>query len=136
MRRRSLDKAPAGEWATSALAEAHSVRKLIQLSAFWRNNHQRGIGITLIEQRGDLDDVLETLTNRYDVMYEEAVRESRVAQLLTDIYRQLELLGWMDKSKTIPRANLLLAIGGIWLLERYGFLEPDEFNGLTLEFED
>ena len=112
------------------------MRKLIQLSAFWRNNHQRGIGITLIEQRGDLDDVLETLTNRYDLMYEEAVRESRVAQLLTDIYRQLELLGWMDKSKTIPRANLLLAIGGIWLLERYGFLEPDEFNGLALEFED
>ena len=30
--------------------------------------------------------------------------------------------------------NLFMATGNIWLLEKYGFLHSDEFNGLLLAY--
>jgi hypothetical protein len=56
--------------------------------------------------------------------------------LLTDIYTALASIGLADKTRPLPRSNRISAIGNIWLLERYGFLQPDEHNGLQLEFED
>jgi hypothetical protein len=112
------------------------MRKLTQLSAFWNRDQPHGISITLGAADGDLDHVLESVTHRLDALYARAVRESRAAELLTDIYSALSSIGLADKTRPLPRTNRLAAIGNIWLLERYGFLHPDEFNGLQLEFDD
>ena len=110
--------------------------RLVQLSALWRSDHQNGIGVTLTREFGDLDDLIATLTDDYDRIYQDAVRESRAAQLLTDVYAELATIGFADKTRPLPKSNLLSAVGKIWLLERQGFLQPDEHNGLHLEMED
>lgn len=111
-------------------------RRLVSLSAFWRNNHRQGVGITLTEDFGDLDEVLQIITSNYELMYREAVRESEVAELVSDLFAQLEAIGLADKSKPMPIHNVLLAIGNIWLLEKYAFLRSDEFNGLLLGYAE
>ncbi len=109
---------------------------MTQLSAFWNRNHPNGIDVTLLETDGDLDSVLESVTVRLDALYARAAKESRVAEFLTDIYTALTSIGLADKTRPLPQSNRISAIGNIWLLERYGFLQPDEYNGLQLEFED
>ena len=109
--------------------------RLVQLSALWQNDHQHGIGVTLTHEFCDLDGLITTLTDDYDRIYLNAVRESRAAELLTDVYTQLTSIGLADKTRPLPKGNLLAAIGKIWLLERHGFLQADEHNGLHLESE-
>jgi hypothetical protein len=110
--------------------------KLVQLSAMWQKNHRHGIEVTLTRDFGDLDDLMATLTEDGDRIYNSAVRQSRAAELLTDVYSQLLSIGLADKSRPLPKPNLISAIGKIWLLERQGFLQPDEHNGLRLEIDD
>lgn len=112
------------------------MRKLTRLSAFWERNQPHGIDITLHDNDGDLDDLLESVTQQFDHLYARAAHESRLAELLTDVYSALQSIGLADKSRPVPQSNRVSAIAGIWLLERYGFLQPDEFNGLELEFDD
>jgi hypothetical protein len=112
------------------------MRKLTQLSAFWNRNQPHGIEITLRANDGDLDDLLQAMTAKFDTLYQRAAHESRLAELLTDVYSALRSIGLADKSLPVPQVNRDSAIASIWLLERYGFLQPDEFNGLELEFED
>ena len=110
--------------------------RLVQLSALWQNDHLHGIDVTLTRKFGDLDELVATLTADYDRIYRDAVRESRAAELLTDVYTQLTSIGLADKTRPLPKVNLLSAIGRIWLLERHGFLQADEHNGLHLEIDD
>lgn len=111
------------------------MRTLVELSALWKANQQHGFCVTLDRSFGDLEAVLQSLTDRYQQLYDEAARKSRVAELLTELHTQLETLA-LDKSRTIPLHNQLSAIGHIWLLDYYGFIDPDDFNGLLLEFDD
>ena len=110
--------------------------RLAQLSALWHSDQQHGIGVILTREFGDLDELIATLTDDYDRIYQAAVRESRAAELLTDVYSELTTIGFADKTRPLPKSNLLSAVGKIWLLERQGFLQPDEHNGLHLEMED
>lgn len=107
------------------------MRKLIQLSAFFRNDKPNGIGVTLTEDIGDLDYILRIITDNYDVMYREAVLHSTVHELVDDLLQQLLIVG-VKKERSDP--ELFLAIGNIYLLSKYGFLRTDDFNGLMLTY--
>lgn len=110
--------------------------RLVQLSAMWQKNQQHGIEVTLTPDFGDLDGLMTTLTEDSDRLYSKAVRESRAAELLTDVFTQLTSIGLADKTRPLPRPDMISAVGKIWLLERQGFLQPDEHNGLRLEIDD
>jgi len=110
--------------------------RLVQLSAMWQKNQWHGIEVTLTRDFGDLDGLMATMTEDCDRLYRNAVRESRAAELLTDVYSQLASIGLADKSGPLSKRNRISAISKIWLLERQGFLQPDEYNGLRLEIDD
>ncbi len=108
-----------------------AMRKLIQISTFYRNDKPNGVGVTLPRELGDLDKVLNDLTTNYDLMWRQSVYESDTAQLVMDLIQQLEAIG-MTKDFTIHLG--LLAVGNVYLLEKVGHLKPDEFNGLQLVY--
>jgi hypothetical protein len=107
-----------------------AVPQLIQISAFWRNDKEDGIGVTLTQDLGDLDQVVAILKVSYDAMWRDAVYQSTTVPLVDDLVSQLRTIG---RSK--PHVKLetsFLVIGNVYLLEKTGFLKPDEFNGLQL----
>ena len=109
------------------------MRKLIQISAFYRNDKPNGVGVTLPRELGDLDKVLADLTTSYNLMWRQSVYESETAQLVTELVQQLEAIG---TTKDFTFRLGLLAVANIWLLEKIGHLKSDEFNGLQLIYAD
>jgi hypothetical protein len=109
------------------------MRKLIQISAFFRNDKSNGIGLTLPRELGDLDKVLLELITSYDLMWRQSVYESETAQLVTELVQQLEAIG---STKDFTLHLGLLAVGNVYLLEKVGHLKSDEFNGLQLVYVD
>lgn len=105
------------------------MRTLMQISAFYRNDQPNGIGITLTNDL-PLDTILLELRTNYDLMWRQSTFESEQAQLTKDLFGQLEFIG--RNKKPLGMHLALMAIGNIYLLEKIGALEGDEFNGLQL----
>lgn len=111
-------------------------RKLVQMSAFYKNNMPNGIGLTLESNFGDLDHILFHITTSYDLMYREAVQTSTLKKLVDDLFMQLNAVGHMPKTSKPENVDLVIVFGNVYLLERYKFLESDEYNGLQLAYMD
>jgi len=105
------------------------MKKLIQISAFWKNDKPNGIGLTLTDDL-PLDSILQEIQTNYDLMWRQSVIESETATLVRDLFAQLEFIG--KNKKPLGMELALMALGNIWLLENFGFIKPDEFNGLFL----
>ena len=108
--------------------------KLIQLSAFFRNDKPDGVGVTLTEEFGDLDDVLSTIKTNWDAMWRLAVQESNTRELIDDLFRQLDVITKFKEDGLGP-TEITILIGNLYLLERIGELTGDEFNGLLLVYQ-
>jgi hypothetical protein len=112
------------------------MRKLILLSAYYRNDIPQGLGVTLTDLEGDLDDAFSVLKESYDAMWKEAVRDSNSGQLVVDLYEQLNDLIQIRHRRPLRLKEALLAIGNIYLLEKICELKPDEFNGLMYGYAE
>lgn len=108
-------------------------RKLVQISVFWRNDEPDGIGVTLTQNFGDLDFILNTIVEQWDEMYREAVYHDSTEKLIQDLLRQLEQLRTVDKQLLDFQAIGIL-IGSIHLLEKLGRLPKNDFNGVLLAY--
>ena len=104
--------------------------KIIQLSAFYRNDKPDGVGVTLTEELGDLDHAFWQLRDSYDAMWREELDNATTATLVADLLGQLDEIGQNKSHLELPMA--LLVIGNVWLLEKIGALKADEFNGIQL----
>ena len=106
------------------------------MSAFYKNNLPTGIGLSLTSDFGDLDHVLLHITSSYDLMYREAISRGNLKQLVRDLFKQLDLIGIMPKTKQPENMDIVIVFGNIYLLEKYRFLKSDEYNGLQLAYMD
>src|SRR5688572_27953806 len=103
-------------------------RKLLAVSVFYRNNVPGGLGFTLTEDLGSLEQIIEALSDHYEKMYRQAVQRSELKQFIEDLFAQLDQLG--QRKESLPLRDLLIATGNVMLLEKYGFIKGDEFNGM------
>lgn len=112
------------------------MKKLVQMSAFYKNDKPNGVGLTLTEEFANLDHILFHITTSYDLMYREAVQTSNLKRLVADLFDQLDAIGAKPKDHHIDDVDLVLVVGNVYLLERYKFLKGDEYNGLQLAYMD
>jgi hypothetical protein len=108
--------------------------KLIQLSAFYRNDRPDGIGITLNRDFGNLDSMLEILQATYTLMWTEAQASNGLPELISDLRDQLDCVARQKPSYSIQ--SVCLVIGNVWALEHFGQLKTDDVNGLFLAYAE
>lgn len=113
------------------MAKTH--RKLIQLSAFWKNDQPGGIALTLTQEFGDLDFAFNTIRTNYEEMYAHAVLTRSVEVLIQDMLSQLELFA-ARKVENMDMEAAFLTIGNVYLLEKLRRIPTDEFNGLMFAY--
>jgi hypothetical protein len=104
--------------------------KLQAISVFYRNDQPNGIGLTLTDAFGPLERVIDTLADHYELMYREAVQRSELRQLIKDLFGQLDHFSSPENKNRLKLKDILLVIGNVILLEKYGFIKADEFNGM------
>ena len=109
------------------------MRKLIQLSALYKNDQPDGVRLTLTEEFGDLDLLLSSIRDGWDGMWLRAVRHESTDSLVRSLREHLDEAGRSGKpiQTTITACRV---IGDIYLLERVGALRSDEYNGLLLAY--
>jgi hypothetical protein len=108
------------------------MRRLMQISAFYKNDSPKGLGLTLTEDAGDLNRIISVLQEHWDLMWRESVANSESGQLVNDLRGQLNALSGSKDELSFEQG--LLVIGNVYLLEKTGSLKPDEYNGLQLVY--
>jgi hypothetical protein len=111
-----------------------AMKKLIQISAFWKNNVPEGLGITLDDSFGDLDEFMQIIEVHYDLMWSETEKANdlpNLIQLLRD-----QLLAIASDKPLYDLSAISMIIGNVYLLEQHGQMITDEFNGLQLAYVD
>jgi hypothetical protein len=110
------------------------MKRLVQVSAFYRNDEPDGVGVSLFEDFDDpyLDEVFNGIKSNYDKMWRVAVFESDTRKLIDELKGQLESIGSANKEVSVAKAAIV--IGNVYMLEKLGELVPDEYNGLWLAY--
>lgn len=111
------------------------MRKLVQLSAFYKNDQSNGVRLTLTEEFGDLDLLFSSIRDSWDGMWLRAVRLENTESLVRSLREHLDEVGHSSE----PIRTLITAyrvIGDIYLLERVGELKSDEYNGLLFAYRN
>lgn len=102
-------------------------RKLILISAFWKNDKPTGFGmIYKFEDKADTD-VFVKMCDEYIKHYNEADPTDRLAQI-SEYEEQLN--NHKEWCLDIPGFEICL-IGNVWFLEYMGFITVDNFNGFV-----
>jgi hypothetical protein len=120
---------PVSQTETSDVHARHS-----NLSLLYKNDKAGGTGITLTDDIGDLDMILNDMTTNWELMYRAAVQTSTLSILVADFFQQLDTIA--QKMKQVGLRDSLFVIGNVCLLSRYGFIKEDEYNGLQLAYLD
>lgn len=111
-----------------------SSKHLHQVSVFYKNDQPNGIGFTLTDAFGPLENVIDTLEQHYEQMYREAVQQSELQALIKDLFDQLDYFSRPEQKKNLQLKDMLIVIGNVMLLQKYGFIKPDEFNGMQYAY--
>jgi hypothetical protein len=107
-------------------------RRLIGISAFYKNDRPGGIGISIDESFGNLDDMLVILQASYNAMWAECQENGSLPDLINDLRAQLVEIGLKKPDYTLD--TVAIVIGNVWCLENRGHMISDEFNGLQLVY--
>lgn len=102
--------------------------RLLSVSAFWQNNQERGLGFTILDERGDLEATMAILRESYSAMWSTAARVGREGELAFDLRAQLYQFAL--RKGHLKDEEMYLALANIWLLVEMGEMKEDEFNGL------
>jgi hypothetical protein len=62
-----------------------ATKKLLLISAFYRNDKPDGLGFSMDLSYGDLDGIWNLLTSSYDAMWSDSVYDDETAQLIADL---------------------------------------------------
>jgi hypothetical protein len=65
------------------------VKKLLQISAFYKNDIPEGLGITVTEEFCDLDEFMQVIKFNYDLMWIESQKDSDLPNLIQLLRDQL-----------------------------------------------
>jgi len=75
---------------------------------------------------------LDILKTGYDDLYLDAKSIYRHEHLIDSFFAKLRDMG--KRKRRPPLALLVAIIGAVYTLERYGYLRPDKYNGMKLEY--
>jgi hypothetical protein len=109
-------------------------KHLLAISAFWKNDQPDGIGITVDESFGDLDDLLFILQVSYNAMWAECQENGSLPDLINDLRAQLVEIGLRKPIADDDLDTVCIVIGNIRCLENHGHMISDEYNGLQLVY--
>jgi len=112
-------------------------KKLLSLSAYYKNNKKRGLGFTVMAKNSSLNDQIEEWIKNYEGDWKTSNKEEQ-KKIVKTYFEQLEhfakLRGTGREHKMKPQDQMLCIIN-IWFLENYGFLKSDEYNGCKFVYE-
>ena len=63
-------------------------------------------------------------------MWHESVSRSTQTELIYGLKSQLRAIGEIRSRRQMDYKEIIVAVGNIWLLEKIGEIQPDEFNGM------
>ncbi len=106
------------------------MKKLLQISAFYKNDQPGGIGITLDDGFCDLDEFMKIIEVHYDLMWDETQKANDLPNLIQMLRDQLAAIA--DNKPHYDYAAVSMIVGNVYLLEQHGQMLSDEFNGLQL----
>jgi len=101
-------------------------RKLISISLFWENDKPHGLGKTLNNDDGTLQDLFDQLVAEY----EQNMEPDHLAGFLEQIKDAAK-----HKHSLTPEYVLPL-MANMFMLEKHKVIVPDEFNGLLFHWQD
>ena len=109
--------------------------RLFQISAFYQNDKRDGIGVTITEEAFDvpLTEIMDDIMESYWRMWLEAEKKEETEELVTDLLAQLNHVS--ENRQKLEMIDAAWVIGNIWLLERVGAIESDEYNGCVFGAE-
>ena len=100
---------------------------LIKISAFYKNDTPNGIGVLFPDVNTELENNLTDSMKRYEDAWESANDDLR-KEYVQGYFNQLEHFSQFRSQGRSIQENLMCVIN-IWFLEKYGFLQTDNYNG-------
>lgn len=103
--------------------------RLLQVSAFYRNDKRDGIGVTITHEAFTvpLTEIIDDIMESYWKMWKEAEEQEKTEELVGDLFGQLNHAS--KNREKLKMVDAAWVIGNIWLLERIGAIKADEYNG-------
>jgi hypothetical protein len=102
-------------------------KRLIQISAFWKNDKPGGLGVSYTENVDVLFEIMRAQVAAYNTFDRPTIIADLQSQM--EEYRQERLNG-----RTIPDDMLVILVANIMFLEEVGALAADEFNGMMYAY--
>lgn len=105
--------------------------RLLSVSAFYKNDLPRGIGIQLLQDYApDLNRFMLEIAVAYRLMWRASVIDGTQHLLIRDSVTRLDALGRRDKQQPLSDSDVTSIIGNVWLLEEVGMIHSNEYNGM------
>ncbi|GEM_PF-6451452 len=108
-------------------------KNLIKASALYKNDTTNGIGIIIDNDNNDLEYFVAEGLEAYEKAWEEA-DENRRKEYISGYFDQLNHYS-KYRAKDRSQEENFTCLWNIYFLEKYGFLETDNFNGCTFLYE-
>ena len=98
---------------------------LLSIAGFWKNDQPDGVGVQILCEAFSvpLEVIWREIMESWQKMWDE---EDDKDQLVLHMTNQIRVAG----SHGVSLEESLIVLGNIWLLERYGYIKADEFNGM------
>ena len=112
-------------------------KKLLRVSAYYKNNQTLGLGITIGNAESTLNEMVEKLINSYEADWNSSNKTER-KKTVKHYFGQLKHYAKLraeGKGEKITQEESIICIINIWFLENYGFLKSDEYNGCVFFYE-
>lgn len=100
---------------------------LLKVGAFYKNDISYGIGIMIENTNFDLEDILNNFIKSYEEAWRKADESDR-KKLVEGYFYQLDYFAQVRTEDRSLEQNYICVMN-IWFLEKYGFLQTDNFNG-------
>lgn len=107
--------------------------KLVFITAYYKADSEGGIAISLSEDAGNLEGMVELISDTWQDRYEAAIADGTQAILIQDMFAELDTL--VQQHRPIDVRDSLLAFGNIQMLVGAGALKQDEENGVAMIYE-
>ncbi len=108
-------------------------KKLLKVSALYKNDTNNGLGIIIVNTNGDLEDAVVEGIEIYEKAWEDADENMR-KEFVTGYFAQLNHYSQCPAENRSQEENFT-CLWNIYFLEKYGFLETDNFNGFIFLYE-
>ncbi|MBF0231348.1 MAG: hypothetical protein HQK63_17440 [Desulfamplus sp.] len=112
-------------------------KKLLQVSAFYKNNQQNGLGFIIFnDEDSTFNEQIIELEDKYEEAWASSDKNEQ-KEIIKTYFAQLEYFSQL-KSRGIYEISFpskMICLVNLSFLERHGYLKSDEYNGVAFFYE-